>query len=299
VVEFPISGVETYWWLPALVAFCISSVTSTAGVTGAFILLPFSVSVFKYTSPGASPTNLLFNVVAIPPGVWRYHREGRMLWSLAWATALGTLPGLVVGAFIRLKYLPDPRSFKLFVGLVLLHLGIKLAQDILRRRKPALANAANASRRITRQRLTASKFTYDYEGETYTVSTWSIVMVALVVGMIGGIYGIGGGAILSPYFVAMYHLPVHSIAGAMLLGTFMTSVLGVIIYIVISPFLTPDGMVVMPDWYLGLSFGLGGAFGTYLGARLQRHLPPRLVKTILVLVIVFIAVRYIGGFFWR
>lgn len=298
-VEFPISGVETYWWLPALVAFCISSITSTGGVTGAFILLPFAVSVLGYNTPGVSPTNLLYNVVAIPSGVYRFHREKRMLWSMAWVTCLGTLPGLVIGAIIRLKYLPDPRSFKLFAGLVLLYLGGKLIQDLLKRRKAAGGVNGDGRRRITKQTLSLRLFNYEYEGDTFTVSTWPIILISFVVGIVGGIYGIGGGAILSPYFVAIYQLPVHSIAGAMLLGTFLTSVLGVIVYIVISPFFTPGGAVITPDWYLGLSFGIGGALGVYVGARLQRFVPARIIKIVLVIALVSIAARYIGGFIWK
>jgi len=45
-----------------------------------------------------------------------------------------TLPGQTIGAIIRLKYIPDARSFKLFVGFVLLYLGGKLIQDLLKRR---------------------------------------------------------------------------------------------------------------------------------------------------------------------
>ena len=298
-VEFPISGVETYWWLPMLVAFCISSITSTGGVTGAFILLPFAVSVLGFNSPAVSPTNLLYNVVAIPSGVYRFHREKRMLWSMAWATGIGTLPGLVLGAIIRLKYLPDPRSFKLFAGLVLLYLGGKLVQDLMRKRRNGNNAGGNGDRSITRQTLGLSRFAYDYEGETYSVKTWPIIVISFVVGIVGGIYGIGGGAILSPYFVAIYQLPVHSIAGAMLLGTFLTSVVGVIVYIVISPFLMPEGAVVMPDWYLGLSFGIGGMLGVYAGARLQRFVPARLIKIVLVVALLSIAARYVGGFFWQ
>ncbi len=298
-VTFPISGVETYWWLPALVAFCISSLTSTGGVTGSFILLPFSVSVLKYTSPAVSPTNMLYNVVAIPSGIWRFHRENRMLWSLAWATAIGTLPGLILGAFIRLKYLPDPTDFKLFAGFVLLHLALKLTQDVFRKQPVANNNTGPIKRQITYQRLGLRKFTYEYDGQTYVVNTWSVVMIALIVGIVGGIYGIGGGAILSPYFVAIYHLPVHSIAGAMLLGTFMTSVVGVAIYMLISPFFSPTGAVMIPDWWLGLSFGIGGALGVYVGARLQRHVSPRVIKIILVAALMVIALQYIVGFFWK
>ena len=299
-VEFPISGVETYWWLPTLVAFCISAITSTGGVTGAFILLPFTVSILGYSSPGVSPTNLLYNVVAIPSGVWRFHQERRMLWSLAWATVIATLPGQTIGAIIRLKYLPDARSFKLFAGFVLLYLGGKLIQDLLKR---SAANAGSGNsighRQITRQHLSIHQMSYDYDGGSYAITTWPVVLISFVVGIVGGIYGIGGGALLSPYFVAIYQLPVHSIAGAMLLGTFLSSVVGVIVYMVVSPFITPEAAIIMPDWLLGLSFGVGGAMGVYVGARMQRFVSPRVIKLVLVVALIWIAAQYVGGYFWR
>lgn len=296
-VEFPISGVETYWWLPALVAFCISSVTSTAGVAGAFMLLPFSVSVLGYNSPGVSPTNLLYNVVAIPSGVWRYHRENRLLWSLTWATAIGTLPGLILGAIIRLKYLPDPRSFKMFVGMVLLLLGTKLVQDLIKNRRDAKSNNSGVYP-ITQQSFGWTEIKYDYDNQTYTANTIPIIAFSLIVGVVSGIYGIGGGAVLSPIFVGIYQLPIHSIAGAMLLGTFFTSVVGVIVYILISPYFSATGAVLMPDWYLGLSFGVGGALGMYVGARIQKYVSPRIIKMVLVVALLTIAGRYIYGFIW-
>ena len=221
-----------------------------------------------------------------------------MLWAMAWATGIGTLPGLALGAIIRLKYLPDPHNFKLFAGFVLLYLGGKLVQDLARKRR-APENTGDGDRRVTNEHLGLKCLTYDYEGQTYSATTWPITLISFVVGIVGGIYGIGGGAILSPYFVAIYHLPVHSIAGAMLLGTFLTSVVGVIIYMAISPLFSPDGAVLMPDWYLGLSFGIGGALGVYVGARLQRFVPARIIKVVLVIALLTIAVRYIGGYFWR
>jgi len=72
VLEFPASGVETYWWLPIVVAFGVSSLTSAGGVTGAFVLLPFQMSVLGFVGPAVSPTNLVYNIVAIPGGVIRF-----------------------------------------------------------------------------------------------------------------------------------------------------------------------------------------------------------------------------------
>jgi hypothetical protein len=39
-----------------------------------------------------------------------------MLWPLTWSVIIGTLPGVFIGAWVRIKYLPDSRNFKLFVG---------------------------------------------------------------------------------------------------------------------------------------------------------------------------------------
>jgi uncharacterized membrane protein YfcA len=54
-----------------------------------------------------------------------------------------------------------------------------------------------------------------------------MALLAFVVGIIGGIYGIGGKAIIAPFCVAVLPLPGYTVAGATLLGTFLTSILGV------------------------------------------------------------------------
>jgi uncharacterized protein len=298
VIRFPVSGVETYWWLPMVVAFAISCVTSTGGLSGAFLLLPFQVSVLGFVSPAVTPTNLLFNIVAIPSGVYRYYREKRMVWPITAITIAGTLPGLFGGIYIRTKYMPDPRPFKLFVGLVLLYIGVRLIVDVLKAAsKPAIKPPAQDRFEVTPLAFNLKQIGYEFNGKPYYVKTLPIFMLSLVVGIIGGIYGIGGGAIISPFLVTVFALPVYSVAGAALFGTFLTSVAGVFSYAVIAPLFASTGTVTQPDWMLGLMFGIGGAAGMYTGARLQRYLPARLIKTFLFLIMLFIAGRYIWEFF--
>jgi hypothetical protein len=76
---FEVSGVTVSPLIPFLVAFFVSMLVASAGVSGAFLLLPFQVSVLGFTSPAVSPTNLFSNIVAIPSGVYRYMREKRMV----------------------------------------------------------------------------------------------------------------------------------------------------------------------------------------------------------------------------
>jgi len=297
-IDFPISGVETYWWLPIVFAFVISAVTSTAGLSGAFVLLPFQVSVLGYTAPGVTPTNLLFNIIAIPSGVYRYYREKRMVWPLVWTISVGTIPGLLLGVFIRVRYLPDPGTFKFFVGLVLLYIAGRLILDVIH---PPKSNQArketNAEFVVIPRVFNLRRIAYEFNGVEYQVSTPVIFSLSALVGTIGGIYGIGGGAILAPFLVTVFRLPVHTISGAALCGTFVNSTVGVLFYLLVGSAFSASGEPVRVDWLLGLMFGIGGAVGIYVGARAQRFLPARAIKLVLSLIMLFIAAKYIIGFF--
>ena len=282
-------------FVPPLVAFVISFFTSMAGVSGAFLILPFQISVLGFTSPAVSATNQLYNIVAIPSGVYRYVREGRMVWPLTWMVVAGTVPGVVAGALIRIRYLPDPRDFKLFAGLVLLYVGVRLLADLLVRVRPPVAADVGDSA-VVIERSDLWRLVYAFQGRTFSVSTPMIMALSLVVGVGGGVYGIGGGAIMAPVFVAIWRLPVYTIAGAALMGTFLTSVVAVVLYQIIAPHY-PD-QAVSPDWWLGVLFGVGGFAGMYCGARLQKRVSAGAIKWLLAGCILFTAARYIIGFFY-
>lgn len=294
---FPISGVTTNILIPPLVALVVSFFTSMGGVSGAFLLLPFQVSYLNYTSPGVSGTNHLFNVIGIPSGVYRYVKEKRMAWPIAWVIIIGTVPGIIIGYYVRIKILSDPKSFKFFVGLVLFYIGIRLFLDVFKKKKTAQAKKFDQklSEDATVKTISVSlkKIEYEFWGENFSFNPVVLFMIAFIIGIIGGAYGIGGGSIMAPFIITFFKLPVHSIAGACLMGTFTASFFGVIYYAL----LPSDGMQTSPDWFLGILFGIGGIAGMYLGARTQRHVPQKYIKLILGLVIIYIAIRYIIQFF--
>ncbi len=310
---FQTAGIEISPWIPPLVAFAVSFFTSMGGVSGAFLLLPFQMSFLGYTNPSVSATNQVFNIVAIPSGVYRYWREGRMVWPLTWIVIAGTLPGVFIGAFVRVVYLPDSRNFKLFAAGVLLYIGIKIVKDILQKKVEnnssfdRHANFQEVVRNSSEGYSDAEKITpvtvthfnmkrlgYSFYGKSYDVSFWGIFALSFIVGIVGGIYGIGGGSIVAPFFVTVFGLPVYTVAGAALMGTFVTSVAGVAFYHIIALFY--PGMSVAPDWLLGGLFGLGGIAGMYLGARCQKYVPDGVIKWMLAGIIIFTALKYTAAF---
>lgn len=318
-MTFPVSGVKTWVFLPPLVAFVVSTITSMGGVSGAFLLLPFQVSVLHFVTPSVSATNFVFNIVAIPSGVYRYLKEGRMAWPLTWVVIVGTLPGVFIGYYLRVLCLPDPRAFKFFVGLVLLYIGVRLLYEMTarsqrgKREMKALEEKFNRHARKLKESETArvsaglppeavlktisfslSRVEYEFWGQRFAFSTFGMLALALVVGIIGGTYGIGGGAIIAPFCVAVFNLPVYTVAGAALLGTFLTSVAGVFFYSIIP---AKVGLSCAPDWFLGFLFGAGGFAGMYVGARLQKYIPQKYLKLILGVIITFLAGSYILQYF--
>lgn len=294
---FETAGIEVAPWIPPLVAFGVSFVASMAGLSGAFLLLPFQMSVLGYVHPSVSATNQLFNIVAIPSGVWRFIKEGRMVWPLTLVVVIGTLPGVIIGAFIRVLYLPNPRHFKLFVGLVLLYIGFRMAREMITGKKAGKGEANEGSDDFETKVLfwNLREMAYTFRGNTHRFSVPGISAMSFIVGIIGGIYGIGGGAIIAPFFVSFYGLPIYTIAGATLMGTFVTSVTGVFFYQGMAPFFPT--MSVAPDWGLGILFGIGGIAGVYLGARCQKYMPERALKWMLCLVLLGTAGKYIVEFF--
>jgi len=315
---FPVSGVQTNLLIPPLVAMVISFFTSMGGISGAFLLLPFQMSVLNYTAPSVSGTNHVFNVVAIPSGVWRYIKEGRMAWPLTWVVIAGTLPGVFLGYYVRVAYLPDPRVFKFFVGLVLLSIGVRLLRDfaggkranspaastldekfrarteeIKKQQHAALASGLPLDAAVKTISVTLSKVEYEFWGERFSFNTIAMFILAGLVGIIGGAYGIGGGSIIAPFCVTVFRLPVYTIAAAALAATFVTSLAGALFFTLMP---AAGAVSAMPDWPLGALFGLGGFVGMYFGAKFQRFVPQRLIKLMLGIAIIFVAARYILQF---
>ncbi|MFJ8224309.1 sulfite exporter TauE/SafE family protein [Streptomyces griseus] len=242
-------------WSTGLLGFAagllISVATAPVGVSGAVFLLPVQISVLGVPSPAVTPTNLLYNVVAGPGALLRHHRAGTLRGPLTRLLVLGTVPGVVVGAVIRVFAVPGPSVFRLLIAVLLLPLGGWLCLRTLRRAARSAPGREPSDRAVTR--------------------------LAMAVGVAGGIYGIGGGSLLGPILVGR-GMPVAKVAPAALAATFVTSVVGAGTYALLSLTTTGD---IAPYWSLGLACGLGGLCGGYLGARLQPRLPETALRLLL------------------
>jgi uncharacterized membrane protein YfcA len=239
----------------------ISIVTAPVGISGAVFLLPVQLDVLHVPNPQVTPTNLLFNVIAGPGALARYHRHHQLTSPLARQLITGTAPGVIIGAIIRVYIASGPTLFRILAAAVLLPLGIWLLTPI------------SAQRSSTPHHLAPR----------------TVTVLALVVGIVGGIYGVGGGSLLGPILVGA-GIPVASVAPAALLSTVVTSIIGALTYALLS--LITSGAIA-PNWPLGIVCGLGGLLGGYLGARLQPHIPDTALRKTLGLLATGLAASYL------
>jgi len=244
-------------------AFAGSAAATPAGISGAVLLLPFQVSVLGTPSPAVTPTNLLYNVVSTPGALYRYRRQHQTGGRLALLLITGTLPGVITGSIIRVELVPGPRVFDLMIAALLLPLGIWLAAT----RSARDRGPARPARHIPAPVL---------------------IFLACLTGCVGGIYGIGGGAILSPILIGSGR-PAADVAPAALASTFVTSLGGVITFTILSIHEGP----VAPNWPTGIALGIGGIVGGYTGARIQSRLPDTLIRRIVGILSIAIAAHYL------
>ncbi len=295
---FPISGVEISPLIPPLIAFLIAAISSTAGITGAFLLLPVQMSLFGFTSPAVTATNHLYNVFAGIGGPIRFKKEGRLLKPLFLYLIVGTVPGIISGVYIRIHILPNPLYFKMFAGCVMMLLGFLI---LLRNRRPvsenkSLANSGNDSI-IDISQISFSSFRFSLLGVNYSVNMFLVVLVSFWVGVISGSYGMGGGTLNTAMLVAIFGLPIYATAGATMLCTFVSSLTGVISFTIFSKLSEiSTQQPISPDWLLGSLLGIGGILGTYFGAYIQKFITPKSLRRILAVLIWMISIRYIASY---
>jgi uncharacterized membrane protein YfcA len=277
--------------LGAAAAFVISLVSATAGLTGAFLLVPFQVSVLGLGAPSVSGTNHFYNVVAAPGGFTEYRRQGRLLWPVALVMVAGTAPGVLAGVALRVRLLPDPSAFRQFAGGVLAVLGLMLLFRLWRGGGARTGDGETGVARMVESSW--RRIRYSFAERSYSVRVPPLFLFSAAIGAVGGAYGVGGGIFTSAYLVGVCGLPIHTTAGATLLATFAASCFGALGFAVAAWSGFGGEHSVSPLWSLGAAMGVGGLLGGIAGARIQRRLPSRGIAFVLAVFLLALGAYYI------
>lgn len=115
-------------------------------------------------------------------------------------------------------------------------------------------------------------------------NSWKLVLIGLVAGVLGGGLGVGGGIILVPLLVWV-GFDQHRAHATSLAAIVLIAAVGAVSF----------GISGEVDVTVGIIVGIGGIFGSIVGATVMHRISPRALTTVFALVLLVAGIRLIAG----
>ena len=109
------------------------------------------------------------------------------------------------------------------------------------------------------------------------------IIIGLLAGFISGFFSTGGGLILVPAFIYLLEMDAQKSRG--------TSIFCILPMVITSSFFYYKGNFI--NWKVSILCGIGGAIGGYIGARLLKRLPDKILKIAFTIFLIYISLRMI------
>jgi len=264
--------------LLAIIALASGILGSLVGLGGGVILIPATLFVginlgyFPDITPqkvvGLSVVMMIFIGLS---STLSYMKNKQVDFRSGFIFFIGSVPGTMVGAWLN-KGLDLP-SFNLYFGIFLVFLSILLfIRDKLKPIQWFVKNGRKTS-------------FIDEEGNefVYGFPIWFAVLFTFIVGMVSGLFGIGGGALLVPAMVLLFLFPPHIAVATSMFNVFLSSVANTASHITL-------GNV---PWIYTIPVIIGAYLGAKIGSSLNKKMKSKTIVLILQVVMLLIGIRSI------
>lgn len=254
----------------------IGFLSGLLGIGGGIIMTP--VQYWLYTSAGMNPdiaikisfaTSLAVILPTAASGVWQYQKQGNINWKAAafmgTFTAIGSFVGATIAAHISGSVL------KIAFGAVILLIAVRM-----------LTVKVSDVQRPVNENL------------------WLWFALALPIGLLTGILGIGGGVIVVPMLVLILGFCMRNAAATSLAMMLFTSIGGIIGYIlngITAPNL-PDYTIGYINWQAWIALTVGSIGMAQVGAFVAHRVHGKILTYVLVALQLYIGLNMLGVFSW-
>ena len=221
-------------------------------------------------------TSLLAILPTVISGAWRHNKTGAVHWKVALILGPFGLIGALAGATLA-SYLPGNI---LVIGLGGLLLATALWMGLAQRAmpKPGTEHSTEVNSPPKDAR-------------------WLSAVCGFPIGIVVGLSGTGGGILIVPVLVLIFHFPIHKAIGTSLASIIFISLGGIIGYILngigMSPLPYSIGYVNIPIWLclVATSFPMA-----QLGAKASHVLPAQYIYYLFIAFMVYAGLKMIGLF---
>lgn len=295
---FPIAGVAVPIWHLLWMGFWTGYLAALIGQAAGIFALPYEISILQFSNVYVTPTTLLLTFLN-PIGALLGFRRSRQ-WNLEFAfwVCVGGALGAIVGPFVRLEILPEPRFFNLAAGIALLATGGNIVVPMLfgtgTPRSFERKVISHAAAQAGLGKLAAGippqvhlcvtakerwRLTLEYWGERWVLHKAVLFFTGFGVAVFAVALGIGGGFLLVPIFTTYCRLPLYVVVAASIPYAIILSAIGLLTFIAAGP-LVSNGTF-MPEIAWSCYAAAGGILGSWCAAKSQRFVHPRSLNILL------------------
>jgi len=234
-----------------------------------------------------------------------YHRQRRLVWSVALAYGIGAPIGAVCGSSLSKSYLASMTiyrpAFGVLVALVaarvlyegwakglLQHIGHRRAREASERIGRKVRASGFASLGADEAPYTAerswTRFRVRFGGENFDFNPWAAAAGGFCISLVCSLFGVGGGFLVTPFLASVLLFPMYLIVGTSLIALMLPLVISVATYLALR---------VTVDWGLVASEIPGIVVGSFLGPALNQYFNEKALKTFVAAILLGTGAYYI------
>jgi hypothetical protein len=238
-------------------------------------------------------------IVSVP----LYHRQKRLVWSLALSFGIGAPIGAVAGSWFSKNFMSDMSLYRPLFGVLVSLVALRVLYESWGKaalKHAGLRKATETSERVS-SRARNSAWTADLDdvprsiwigwraidvrfgGESFDFNPITAAFGGFVISFIGSALGVGGGFLVAPFMASILLFPMYLVVG--------TGLVALMIPLTVSVF-TYMALHVAVDWRLVAVEVPGILTGSLLGPLLNRHMNEKALKIFVAVVLLAIGVYY-------
>lgn len=231
------------------------------GIGGGIVMVPSLIIIFGMDILDANATSLAAMLLPVGAlGVWAYYKAGMIDVKESLWIALGLFLGSFIGAEFAIN-ISQALLTKLYAG-ILLYIALSYfdIKSLFKKKilKPSVVK----------------------ENKQPDKSIWAFVMVGIGAGVFAGLFGKGGGVIIVPILISLFHYSPKAAAATSLAALQL-------------PVGLPSVLIYASEGHLNILFAAFIAFGiligAYFGSKLAVNLPSKMFKKVYAVFLIFVA----------
>jgi uncharacterized membrane protein YfcA len=235
---------------------------SMTGVGGGVVMTP-ALTLMGFAPPQISSTSLFAVTFTSASSTISYAKQKKIHYRVGLKTAVASIPGAIVGAFISNLISID--SFKIYFGILLMLAGLYIAYISSLTKERQERPASNEKSELLRPLF--------YSG-------------AFGAGIISSVFGVGGGIVFVPLLVLVLGMTMTTASPTSQIALLITSFVGTVTQAVLGH----------TDYFHAASLSVGAFIGGQIGAKISRNVRENLLRKLLAISLIAVSLKFISDF---